>query len=85
MIALPFCSRQYWGEMGFFRIEAGSNILGIESHVAWATPGQYTVSNYPCDEGGENCRPTATWYCTDPSQQVAQVQRRLRALKSRRE
>jgi len=38
---------QYWGELGFFRIELGKNLLMIESNVAWATPGAYTVSNFP--------------------------------------
>mmetsp|Transcript_1475 Transcript_1475/g.2526 ORF Transcript_1475/g.2526 Transcript_1475/m.2526 type:complete len:206 (-) Transcript_1475:1687-2304(-) len=27
----------YWGEMGFFRVATGKNILGVESEVAWAT------------------------------------------------
>lgn len=30
---------QYWGEMGFFRIERGRNVLSIEQNCAWATPG----------------------------------------------
>lgn len=34
---------QYWGELGFFRIELGKNLLGIESHITWATPGIFTV------------------------------------------
>lgn len=47
---------QYWGEMGYFRILAGSNVLGIESNIAWATPGHYTTSgNVPCKEDGTNC------------------------------
>ena len=46
---------QYWGEMGFFRVEMGSNLLGIESHLAWATPGRYSTWNIPCDEEGSNC------------------------------
>ena len=47
---------QYWGEMGFFRVgPIGDNILGIEHKVAWATPGHYTVSNYPCSADGSNC------------------------------
>ena len=34
---------EYWGEMGFFRIELGKNLLGIEGNVAWATPGTFTT------------------------------------------
>jgi hypothetical protein len=30
---------EYWGEMGFMRLVAGKNLLGIEEAVAWATPG----------------------------------------------
>ena len=33
---------QYWGEMGFFRLQLGQNLLGIESNLAWATPGPFT-------------------------------------------
>jgi len=46
---------EYWGENGFFRIQMGDNILGIESAVAWATPGTWTEENTPCDENGANC------------------------------
>jgi cathepsin X len=46
---------QYWGELGFFRIELGKNLLGIESHISWATPGTFTVQNFPCAEDGKNC------------------------------
>ena len=28
---------QYWAEMGFMRLEAGKNLLGIEGEVAWAS------------------------------------------------
>lgn len=34
---------QYWGELGFFRIELGKNLLGIETHITWSTPGTFTV------------------------------------------
>ena len=35
---------QYWGEtLGFFRVELGKNLLGIETHITWATPGIFTV------------------------------------------
>lgn len=33
---------EYWGELGFFRIELGKNLLGIETHITWATPGLFT-------------------------------------------
>lgn len=69
---------QYWGEMGYFRIAMGSNILGIESGVAWATPGQWSESNYPCTESGNNCGPTTiTRYYTDPSKDMESLLRRL--------
>ena len=44
-----------WGEMGFFRIVRGSDQLGIESMCAWAVPGDFTETNYPCHEDGDNC------------------------------
>ena len=31
--------------LGFFRVELGRNLLGIESHLAWAVPGQFTTSD----------------------------------------
>lgn len=31
--------------MGFFRIELGRNLLGIESNLAWATPDRWTTSS----------------------------------------
>ena len=34
----------YWGEMGFFRLQLGQNLLGIESNIAWAVPGPFTGS-----------------------------------------
>lgn len=36
---------QYWGEMGFFRIELGRNLLGVESNMAWATPKTWTTTS----------------------------------------
>lgn len=77
---------QYWGEMGFLRVRTGSNVLGIESSIAWATPGQFTTSNnYPCGEGGFGCGsgesdthgPHRTQYYVDPSSDLAAVQRKL--------
>ena len=79
-------TRQYWivrnswgsyvGENGFFRILMGSNILGIESHVVWATPGTFTEVNYPCNEDGSNCVNSVTY--EDPSSHPMVIQRRLR-------
>tara|TARA_B100000674_G_C37902698_1_gene944546 strand:+ start:518 stop:1444 length:927 start_codon:yes stop_codon:yes gene_type:complete len=46
---------EYWGEMGFFRILIGYNILGIESNCAWAIPLKWTEINIPCFENGSNC------------------------------
>lgn len=73
---------QYWGEMGFMRLEAGKNLLGIEGEVAWATPGTFTIHNFPCAEDGKNCAihkdgPVATQLYRDPSQDQTSVQRRL--------
>jgi hypothetical protein len=69
-----------WGEMGFFRISAGKNLLGIEHKIAWATPGQFTTINYPCSESGDNCGPTTHFY-QDPSIDMEAVNRRLQAQK----
>ena len=57
---------EYWGEMGYIRLEMGSNELGIESECSWATPGTYTEVNFPCDEDGTNCGPASGKYI-DPS------------------
>eukprot|EP00555_Chaetoceros_dichaeta_P014181 CAMPEP_0198255918 /NCGR_PEP_ID=MMETSP1447-20131203/5940_1 /TAXON_ID=420782 /ORGANISM="Chaetoceros dichaeta, Strain CCMP1751" /LENGTH=342 /DNA_ID=CAMNT_0043942417 /DNA_START=208 /DNA_END=1236 /DNA_ORIENTATION=- len=57
---------QYWGEMGYFRIELGHNSLGIESQVVWATPGSWTVKNKACYESGSNCGVESQYY-EDPS------------------
>jgi hypothetical protein len=64
--------------MGFFRISAGKNLLGIEQKIAWATPGQFTEVNYPCSESGKNCGPTTHFY-QDPSTDMRAVNRRLQA------
>jgi len=68
---------QYWGEMGFFRIETGHNSLGIEMSVVWATPGSWTIQNVPCFESGENCGPAVKTY-VDPSSNQELVASRLR-------
>lgn len=46
---------EYWGEMGFVRVAAGKNMLGTEDHVAWVTPGTFTVENVACSEDGKIC------------------------------
>jgi hypothetical protein len=64
----------------------GSNLLGIEESVAWATPGQFTVANIPCGEGGAGCGgedgdtdgPHRTQFYVDPSTDVESVQRKLK-------
>jgi len=79
---------QYWGEMGYFRILAGHNSLGIEMEVAWATPGQFTVHNFPCYEDGANCAGgggaiTTTQFYEDPSTKTEEVKERLLRLKQK--
>jgi cathepsin X len=69
--------------MGFFRIGMGKNLLGIESDIAWATPGEFTVNNFPCDEDGKNCNGGAQQYL-DPSSDVEAMQRRLAGEAKRR-
>lgn len=44
-----------WGELGFFRVERGRNLLNIEEDCAWAEPGTFTTVNFPCHENGANC------------------------------
>jgi len=75
---------QYWGELGFLRLEVGKNLLGIEGEVAWATPAGFSVTNYPCSEDGANCDSKnhhadgfKTQYYEDPSKNLAQIERRL--------
>lgn len=54
----------------------GHNSLGIEMEIAWASPGRFTVQNYPCYENGENCVVDATY--TDPSKDIQSIQHRLK-------
>jgi cathepsin X len=68
---------QYFGEMGYFRVLIGSNILGIETRIHWATPGSWTETNFPCYENGKNCGPSVVEYI-DPSHDIASIQRRLK-------
>ncbi|KAG7357402.1 papain family cysteine protease [Nitzschia inconspicua] len=71
---------EYWGEMGFFRVELGKNLLGIEAHVTWAVPGTFTISNFPCLKDGSNCKTKQSQdRYVDPSHNPnAVIQRRLR-------
>ena len=72
---------QYWGEMGYIRLEVGKNLLGIEGEVAWVTPGAFTIHNFPCAENGENCISdavgSATQFYKDPAHDVSSVYARL--------
>ena len=45
----------YWGLGSFFHIVTGKNSLGIESSVAWATPGTFTTHNVPCASDTGDC------------------------------
>ena len=45
----------YWGELGFMRLVAGENQLGIEKTCAYAIPGNWTIHNVHCYEDGSNC------------------------------
>ena len=65
-----------YGEMGFFRIERGSNTLGIEADCAWGIPGSYTTSNFPCWEDGGNCQVKAE-YKAGPNHVAGAVARKM--------
>jgi len=45
---------EYWGEMGWARIERGRDTLKLESSCDWAV-GSYSVTNKPCGEDGTGC------------------------------
>jgi hypothetical protein len=62
--------------MGFIKVEMGKNLLGIEGEVAWATPGNFTVNNFPCGEDGTGCRGNVQSFI-DPSTDTEAMQRRL--------
>ena len=40
----------YFGEMGFFRIELGRNLLGVEENFAWATPNTWMTYGDDCHD-----------------------------------
>jgi len=69
---------EYWGELGYCRVQIGDNILGIEGEISWATPKDWTERNYPCYEDGSNCInvPSRGVY-KDPSLDVSAVYSRL--------
>jgi cathepsin X len=46
---------EFWGEMGYIRVEKGNNALHLEEQCSWAVVNAYTEANFPCYEGGENC------------------------------
>jgi hypothetical protein len=50
---------EFWGEMGYAKVEKGSNALMLEGGCNWAVPDSWTDmedgGNTACDEGGENC------------------------------
>ena len=52
--------------MGFIRIARGQDDACLTMGCNWATPKAWTESNYPCDEGGANCKP-AVGLWIDPS------------------
>lgn len=63
-------------EMGYFRILAGRNILGIEEKIVWATPGTFSTDNWPCSEDGKDCGPPMGYF-VDPSSNLKEIHRRL--------
>jgi cathepsin X len=67
--------------MGYFRILAGHNSLGIEMEVAWANPGAFTIHNFACYEDGSNC--VDTFHYQDPSKDLEKVHARLEADKAK--
>jgi cathepsin X len=64
---------EYWGEMGYAKVQKGKNALLLESGCSWAVPKSWTSMdtdpNFPCYEGGENCNehkpPPPPTQCTD--------------------
>jgi hypothetical protein len=55
--------------MGFFRIELGRNLLGVEENFAWATPKTWRIQSNNVDN---DCHDTYI----DPSYDVAAVHRK---------
>jgi len=48
---------EYWGEMGYVRVEMGRNALNLEEQCSWAVVGSYTDSanQAHCYEDGSQC------------------------------
>jgi len=50
---------EYWGEMGYVRVEKGNNALALESGCTWAVPKSFTApennNQVHCYEDGTNC------------------------------
>merc|ERR1711966_485127 len=52
---------EFWGEMGYIRVEKGNNALQLETQCAWAVPASFThgdldeSNNFRCYEDGTNC------------------------------
>jgi hypothetical protein len=69
--------------MGYFRILRGINVLGIESKIIWATPGSYSIANYPCFEDGSNCKTATSQKYVDPYLDQMSIQRRIERSKMR--
>ena len=58
---------EYWADLGFFKIEMGKNLLGIESDIAWATPSTWTEHNNNNDNNDNENTPFITKSYVDPS------------------
>ena len=73
---------EFWGEMGYARVQKGQNALLLESGCSWALPHTFTsmetTPNTPCHEDGANCNrhepippPTqCTKYCSAKAMQT---------------
>ena len=48
--------RSYDVQMGYVRVAKGNNALHLEEQCAWAVPGVFTETNFPCNEDGSNCQ-----------------------------
>jgi len=50
---------EYWGEMGYAKVQKGQNALLMEQSCSWAVPHTWTsmetTPNEPCHEDGDNC------------------------------
>ena len=61
---------EFWGEMGYAKVEKGSNALMLEGGCNWAVPDKWTDmdhgGNTACDEGGGRSKHTPRaldWVC----------------------